>query len=112
MNKEEILKMSQKENKAGDERERLIAVESSENAYLAIISVNLILVVITNLQTFLTGKSFADYRVFFLAFLVGYAGKHATRYKYEKTKTELFMFILSIIGSLACLGSILLRAYR
>ena len=106
MNKEEILARSRKENLHGDERTKIIEKEANQNAFLAIQGVNASLIVILFFQKLLTGKAFADYQVFLLAFLVGYIGTFATKYKYAKNKECLFGLMCGILGSIACLANI------
>lgn len=106
MNKEEILARSRKENQYGDERTKIIEKEADQNAFLAIEVINAFLIVILFFQKLLTGKAFADYQVFLLAFLIGFIGRFATKYRYTKKKEWLFGLICGILGSLACLMNI------
>ncbi|MEG0277159.1 MAG: DUF6442 family protein [Coprobacillus sp.] len=101
MNKEEILKRSRNENKAGDEREKSLEQRSSQNAYIAIMGVFLLLAIIAFLQEIITGSAFIDSRICSLVFVVGIAGRFVTSYIYNKDKTSLFIS-LGAIG-LSCL---------
>lgn len=107
MNKEEILAKSRKENQNGDERTKMIEKEANQNAFLAIESINAFLIVVLFFQKLLTGKAFADHQVFFLAFLIGFIGSFATKYKYTKKKEWLFGLVCGILGSFACLANII-----
>lgn len=107
MNKEEILERSRKENQNGDELDKIIEKEANQNAFLAIEGINAILIAVLLLQKMFTGKAFADYQVFTLAFLIGFIGSFATKYKYEKKKEWLFGLICAIIASIACLLNII-----
>ncbi|MCR1887146.1 MAG: DUF6442 family protein [Longibaculum muris] len=69
-------------------------------------SVYAVLIVILVIQKLITGKAFADYQVFLLAFLIGYIGRFATKYSYTKEKEWLFGLVCGIIGSIACLINI------
>lgn len=106
MNREEILEKSRNENQHGDERAKLIEAKANQNAFLAIESINAFLIVILFFQKLFTGKAFADYQVFILAFLVGFVGSFATKYSYTKKKEWLFGLVCGILGSLACLANI------
>jgi len=81
VNKNEILAKSRKEQ--NDERDLYVGKTANENSYLAIIILFSILSVILFVQDLLTGRSFADYRVFMLALLVGMSGQSATVYYYN-----------------------------
>lgn len=106
MNKEEILARSRKENQNGDELTKIIEKEANHNAFLAIQGIYASLIAILFFQKLLTGKAFADHQIFFLAFLIGFIGSFATKYKYEKKREWLFGLVCSIIASLACLANI------
>lgn len=106
MNKEEILAKSRKENQNGDEMTKTIEKEANQNAFLAIEGINAFLIVVLFFQKLFTGKAFADYQVFLLAFIIGLIGRFATKYKYTKEKEWLFGLICGILGSLACLANI------
>ncbi|WP_195599864.1 DUF6442 family protein [Longibaculum muris] len=106
MKKEEILARSKKENIHGDERYKAIEKTANQTAFLAIESVYAVLIVILVIQKLITGKAFADYQVFLLAFLIGYIGRFATKYSYTKEKEWLFGLVCGIIGSIACLINI------
>lgn len=108
MNKEDILKKSREEYKINDERDKKIETEAYSNAYLAIIGVNAILILILFFQKLFTGKAFADYRVFFLALLIGMCARSYTNYKYNKKKTDLYSFILSLLASILTLITIIM----
>lgn len=106
MNKEEILAKSRKENQ--DERNLYIGRSANENAYLAVIIIFSTLSVILFVQDLLTGKAFADYKVFMLALLIGASGQTGTLYYYDRdTKVFLISTILEIIGAIICLASII-----
>lgn len=106
MNKEEILAKSRNENK--DERDLLIGKTANENAYLAVTLTFSILSVVLFIQKLITGTAFADYRVFVLALLIGSTGQTLTTYYYDRErKSALIGVILEIIGSIACLASII-----
>lgn len=107
MNKEEILARSRKENEHGDERYKTIEREANQNAFLTVETIYACLIVVLFFQKFFTGKAFADYQVFFLAFLIGYIGRYTTKYKYTKNKEHLFIVICGVLGSLACLLNII-----
>lgn len=106
MNKEEILARSRKENKQGDERSKTIEKEADRNAFLAIESINAFLIVVLFFQKLFTGKAFADYQVFLLAFMIGFIGRFATKYKYTKEKEWLFGLACGALGALFCLMNI------
>ncbi|MEG0365980.1 MAG: DUF6442 family protein [Coprobacillus sp.] len=105
MNKEEILKRSRNENKSGDEREKTLEQRSSQNAYIAIMGVFLILAIIAFIQEITTGKAFIDSRICSLVFVVGIAGRFCTSYIYNKDKT-------SLVISLAAIGLSILYIIR
>lgn len=107
MNKEEILIRAQKFKEQKDEREVMIEHEGCNMAFTIIISVNALLIVILFLQKFFTGKQFANPDTFILAFLLGYLGKYYVKYQYEKEKSDFYMMICMIIGSLCCLMNII-----
>ncbi|MEG0366925.1 MAG: DUF6442 family protein, partial [Coprobacillus sp.] len=69
---------------------------SSQNAYIAIMSVFLILAIVSLIQEIGTGKAFIDSRVCSLVFVVGIAGRFYTQYIYNKDKTSLFVSITAI----------------
>lgn len=106
MDKKEILEKSRKENQHGDERAKIIEAKANQSAFLAIESINAFLIVVLFFQKLFTGKAFADYQVFILAFMVGFIGSFATKYKYTKKKEYLFGLVCGILGSLACLANI------
>lgn len=106
MNKEEILAKSRKENQNGDERTKKIEKEANQNAFLAIEGINALLILILFFQELITGKAFADYQVFLLAFLIGFVGRFATRYGYTKKKEWLVGLVCCILGSLGCIVNI------
>lgn len=97
MNKKEILEKSRKENIMGDEREKTIEQNANENAYIAIMGVYVLLGIIALTQKWVTGTSYAEPRIFFLVFFVGYAGRSITRYFYTKEKYNLIIFIFNVI---------------
>lgn len=97
MIKEDILAKSRKENKSGDEREKSLEQRSSQNAYVAIMGMFLLLAIIALFQEITTGTAFIDSRVCSLVFVVGIAGRFATSYIYNKDKTSLIIS-LSAIG--------------
>ena len=107
MDKGEILAKSGKENRNGDEMTKTMEKEANQNAFLAIEGVNAFLIVVLTFQKFFTGRAFADYRVFLLAFLIGFVGSFATKYKYTKKKVWLFGLVCGILGSFACLMTII-----
>lgn len=107
MNKEEILAKSRKENQHGDEMYKNIEKVSNQNAFLAIEAVNALLVVVLFFQKLFTGKAFADYRVFLLAFLVGFIGSFTTRYYYTKKREYMFVMVCAILGTIFCLINII-----
>lgn len=100
MNKEDILKISRQENKSGDEREKTIESRASQNAYIAIMGVFLILAVIAFIQEILTGHPFIDFKICSLAFVLGIAGRYMTFYIYHKDKTNLFISLGAICLSI------------
>lgn len=107
MNKDEILARSRKENK--DERDLYIGKTANENSYLAVIALFSVLTVVLFLQDLFTGMTFADYRVFMLALLVGLSGQSATVYYYNRDKkVHLVCAILETIGAICCLASIII----
>ncbi|MGL5260137.1 MAG: DUF6442 family protein [Lachnospiraceae bacterium] len=97
MEKERILEKSRNENEKGDEREKSISQQANENAYWAIMIVYLLLGIASNIQEWITGNSFANYRVFMLAFFVGFFGKMLTQYFYTKKNYYLFIAIAAIV---------------
>lgn len=106
MNKDEILSKSRKENL--DEREQCIEKSANENSYRAVIVVFAILSIILLAQELLTGKAFADYRVFSLALLIGMIGQSATVYYYDRhRKGYLVCAILEMLGAISCLALII-----
>lgn len=107
MNKEEILSKSRKENQNGDEMYNYIEKVSNQNAFLAIEVVNAVLVVVLFFQKLFTGKAFADYRVFLLAFLVGFIGSFTTRYYYSKKREYMFVIVCAVLGTFFCLINII-----
>lgn len=109
MNKEEILAKSRKENK--DERNLYIGRSANENAYLAVIIIFSMLSVILFVQDLLTGKAFADYKVFSLALMIGASGQTGTLYYYNRDK-KIFLIstILEIIGAVSCLVLIIVKS--
>lgn len=100
MDKEKILEKSRVENEKGDEREKSIEQQANENAYWAIMIVYLLLGITSSIQEWITGNSFANYRVFMLAFFVGFLGKMVTQYVYTKKKYYLFISIAAAIVSI------------
>jgi len=106
MNKNEILEKSRKENR--DERDQYIVKSSNANSYLAVIIVFATLSIILFVQKLLTGKAFADYRVFSLALLIGAIGQCGTVYYYDRDKkVYLVCVILETLGAISCLASII-----
>ena len=106
MNKEEVLAKSRKENQHGDEWKKIIEKDANQNSFLAIQGINALLIVVLFFQKLLTGKAFADYQVFLLAFFIGFIGRYATKYFYEKDKLSLFGLACGMLGSMACLMNI------
>ncbi|AQR94795.1 DUF6442 family protein [Clostridium saccharoperbutylacetonicum] len=108
MNREEILARSKKENLLNDERERYIQKSANQNAYFSVIIVFAVLTTILVIQKILTGKAFADYRVFSLAILLAMIGQSSTVYYYNRDKkVYLFCTVLEAIGAVAGLTSII-----
>lgn len=100
MNKEEILRKSRKENKAGDEREKTLEQRSSQNAYIAIMGLFLVLAIIAFVQEIMTGRAFIDSDVCSLVFVVGIAGRFYTSYTFNKDKTSFIVSLIAIILSI------------
>lgn len=106
MNKDKILEKSRKENR--DERDQYIVKSANENSYLAVIIIFSTLSIILFIQNLLTGKAFADYRVFSLALLIGMIGQSGTIYYYDRDKKgQLVCTILEMLGAISCLASII-----
>jgi uncharacterized membrane-anchored protein len=110
MTKEEILRRAIKENEGGDEREKKIEMTANDNSNLIIMSFFLILAVISSVQEFVCRESFADYKVFVLAFLVGNIGHYLTKYYYYKEKKLLGYSILFATLSICTLIGIIVKA--
>lgn len=91
MNKEDILKRSREENKNGDEREKTLEQQCSQNSYISIMFVFIALGWIALFQEILGYQPFTDYRVISMAFCIGLFGNFITRYIYEKRKLYLII---------------------
>lgn len=89
MNKEDILKRSREENKNGDEREKTVEQRCSQNAYISIMFVFILLGWIALFQEILGYQPFTDYRIISMVFCIGLFGNFITRYIYEKRKLDL-----------------------
>ncbi|MCI1580159.1 DUF6442 family protein [Clostridium beijerinckii] len=107
MNRDEILARSKKENLLNDERERYIQKSANQNSYFAVIIIFAIFSMILFIQELITGRAFADYRVFSLALLIAMIGQSGTVYYYNRDKkVYLVCTILEIIGAIAGMASI------
>lgn len=107
MNRDEILAMSKKENLLNDEREKYIEKSADANSYFILIVVFSILSIILVIQKLLTGKAFADYRVFSLALMLAMIGKSVTIYYYNRDeKVHLVCVCLALFSAIICLVSI------
>ncbi|MEA4902274.1 DUF6442 family protein [Desulfitobacterium sp.] len=108
MNRDEILARSKKENLLNDERERYIQKSANENSYFTVIVVFALISIILVIQELITGKAFADYKVFSLALLLAMIGQSGTIYYYNRDKkVYLVCIILEVIGAISCLASII-----
>lgn len=108
MKRDEILARSKKENLLNDERERYIHKSANQNSYFAVIVVFAILSIVLFIQKLLTGKAFADYRVFSLALLLAMIGQSGTVYYYNRDKKVYLMCaVLEILGAISCLAAII-----
>jgi uncharacterized membrane protein YjjP (DUF1212 family) len=110
MTKEEILSRSIIENKGEDERDKKVNLIASDNSNLLIICVFVLLAIIASIQEFICGKAFADYKIFVLAFLIGYIGHYLTKYYYYRNLKFLFYSIVFIIISICTLIGIIVGA--
>lgn len=108
MNKQEILQKSREENQ--DERNLAIAKAANENAYLVIVCVFAMLIMTVTLQKLLTGRAFADYRVFLLAMLLGYVGQNATVYHYNRERSRFVRTVVAVVGCILCLISLIVHS--
>ncbi|AMK50457.1 hypothetical protein LF65_06605 [Clostridium beijerinckii] len=107
MNRDEILARSKKENLLNDERERYIQKSANQNSYFAVIIIFAIFSIILFIQKLITGRAFADYRVFSIALLIAMIGQSGTVYYYNREKkVYLVCTILGIIGAIAGMASI------
>ena len=89
---------------------KCVANIPNDNSNMFIMGFFLILAVISSVQEFVCGESFADYKVFVLAFLVGNIGHYLTKYYYYKEKKLLGYSILFATLSICTLIGIIVKA--
>ncbi|WP_160679911.1 DUF6442 family protein [Clostridium sp. C8-1-8] len=108
MNRDEMLARIKNKKVLTDEREQYIEKSANENSYYTVIVVFAILSIILFIQKLITGKAFADYRVFSLALLLAIIGQSSTLYYYNREKkVYLVCVVLETIGAISCLASII-----
>ena len=99
MEKEEILKRIQEDNRFGDEREQQVQKTAGSNGLIVLSLIHGALAALFLFQDMINGESLLDWRIFCVTVFLGFSIEFITKYYYVRKSKYLigFLFFLIII---------------
>lgn len=111
MDKNEILKKSQKENQFSDERDRQLEQKACTAGYRAVVGVNCCLCLLLALQEKITGESYVDWWPFMLVVFISKSAHDLTLYRYHRRTYDLVIGLIGLIPPILTVFMILTKGF-